>query len=432
MGAVPTHWNLVPLKAAASHNDEILDETTPANKEILYVDISGVDGVAGIRTKESMLFGAAPSRARRRVKDGDVLVSTVRTYLRAIVSIHDPEENLVVSTGFAVLRSRGALIPAYFGYLLSSHYFVDEVIARSTGVSYPAINASELVTIPVAIPPSNEQVRIAAFLNAETAKIDALIAEQLRLIELLKEKRHAAISHAVTKGLNPDAPLKPSGVEWLGDVPAHWDVQPVKSVAKLFGRIGYRGYTTADLVDEGDGAISLSPSNMTQKGMSLSNCTYISWAKYQESPEITIDVGDIVMVKTGSTLGKLAFVTEVPHPMTINPQLVIYKQVMCSSRFLFFTLSIPTIQALIEIGNTGSSIPTVTQELLGNCVIAIPPRREQIAITAHIDSELNKVAALIQESERGISLLQERRTALISAAVTGKIDVRNYASSEAA
>jgi len=230
LGEVPEHWASVPLKAVASHNDEVIDECTTPDEEILYVDISSVDGLSGINSKETMTFKEAPSRARRRVRHGDVIVSTVRTYLRAIARVREPESNLIVSTGFAVIRPRSRLVPDFAGYALSASFFIEQVIARSTGVSYPAINASDLVAIPILVPPLAEQTAIAAFLDRETSKIDELVGEQRRLIELLTEKRQAVISHAVTKGLNPNAPMKDSGAEWLGEVPAHWDLLRIANV----------------------------------------------------------------------------------------------------------------------------------------------------------------------------------------------------------
>ena len=125
LGKVPAHWKSAPLKSVSTHNDDVLDETTAPDAEIFYVDISSVDGVNGISAKETMLFSAAPSRARRRVKHGDVIVSTVRTYLKAIARIRDPEENLIVSTGFAVIRPRGELAPEFLGHLVSASYFVE-------------------------------------------------------------------------------------------------------------------------------------------------------------------------------------------------------------------------------------------------------------------------------------------------------------------
>jgi type I restriction enzyme S subunit len=291
----------------------------------------------------------------------------------------------------------------------------------------PSLNEGQIGDFRLAMPPLPEQTQIAAFLDRETAKIDALVAEQRRLMALLKEKRQAVISHAVTRGLNPRAPLKPSGIEWLGDVPEHWTVTPVKAVCELFGRIGYRGYTTQDIVGEGEGAITLSPSNMANGVVSVDKCTYISWAKYVESPEIMIQTGDIVMVKTGSTFGKVAYVSELQHPTTINPQLVLFKNIKCISRFLFFVLNAEHIRALIDVNNTGSSIPTMTQEAIGNFGFGLPPNSEQQQIVEAINAELVRLDTLTTEAQRAIDLLQERRTALISAAVTGQIDVRGAA-----
>ncbi|MBS1769271.1 MAG: restriction endonuclease subunit S [Acidobacteria bacterium] len=198
LGNIPEHWEVVPLKVITTYNDEALDEDTDLTEELLYVDISSVDAVHGICNKESLTFANAPSRARRRVKNGDVIVSTVRTYLKAIATIRNAEPNLIVSTGFAVIRPRPQLESRFLGYLLSASFFIEEVIARSTGVSYPAINASELVRIKVAILTFDEQTQIAEFLDVETAKLDALTAEAERAIELLQERRTALISSAVT------------------------------------------------------------------------------------------------------------------------------------------------------------------------------------------------------------------------------------------
>src|SRR5437870_4098214 len=202
LGEIPAQWGMKPLKYLASINDEALGEDTNPNSEMTYVDIGGVDSVNGITEKETFLFGAAPSRARRVVRDGDVIISTVRTYLRAIAAIENPEPRLIVSTGFAVVRPGKTLVSRFAKYALHAPYFVERVVAESVGVSYPAVNESLMSSFAIALPPLNEQRSIAAFLDRETAKIDALVAKKERLIELLQEKRAALIAHAVTKGLN--------------------------------------------------------------------------------------------------------------------------------------------------------------------------------------------------------------------------------------
>ena len=219
-------WQLVPLKAVVGCNDQVLAETFSPVNEITYIEISDVDEYDGISWNDPIKFGDAASRARRIVRDGDVLVSTVRTYLRAVASVSGAPSNAIASTGFAVLRPNG-INAGFLKYAVLNHQFLDQVIARSVGVSYPAINASELVAIKIALPARETQSRVARFLDRETAEIDAFIADQKELIALLTERRVATIAHAVTEGLDSSATTKDSGLEWLGRVPAEWQVTKV-------------------------------------------------------------------------------------------------------------------------------------------------------------------------------------------------------------
>lgn len=211
---------------------------------------------------------------------------------------------------------------------------------------------------------------------------------------------------------------KLSGVEWLGEVPDGWRVKRLKHVSQLYGRIGFRGYTTGDIVDELEGAISLSPSNMIDGRISLDKCTYISWDKYNESPEIKVEVGDSILVKTGSTLGKTALVEELSYPMTINPQLAIFKNIQCNRKFFSRYLRSSYIQHKVDLSNTGGTIPTMTQETIGNYAISIPPLQEQQNIADFLDRETGRIDALIEKKERLVELLKEKRTTLISRAVS--------------
>ncbi|HEY9278383.1 MAG TPA: restriction endonuclease subunit S [Methylotenera sp.] len=298
----------------------------------------------------------------------------------------------------------------------------------ATGGGQPNINQETIVSLRIPAPCLDDQTDIAAFLDRETGKLDTLIAKQEQLIELLQEKRLAIISHAVTKGLNPDVTMKDSGVKWLGMVPSSWSLIPFKYIVTLAGRIGFRGYTTEDLVEDGEGAITLSPSNLINGQVITDKCTYISWHKYNESPEIQVKYGDVIMVKTGSTYGKVAMVRN-PNmlPSTINPQLVIFKNIQSDKTFLYYLLSSTRVQAEIEVSNTGSTIPTMTQETIGNIRIALPTSSEQVNISSYLDYETAKIDILIDKAKRSIELAKEHRSALISAAVTGKIDVREAA-----
>ena len=249
LGEIPAHWDVERLKFLATLNDEALPESTDSSLEMSYVDIGSVDAVAGITETEAVVFEKAPSRARRVVRGGDVIVSTVRTYLRAIAAIEASDSNLIVSTGFAVVRPR-RLDSSFASYALRAPHFVERVVANSVGVSYPAINVSGLGCFPIPHPGVDEQQAVAAFLDRETAKIDGLVARKERLIELLQEKRTALITRAVTRGLDPNVPIKDSGVEWLGQIPAHWAVKRVNQTAEILrGKFTHRPRNDPSLYD---------------------------------------------------------------------------------------------------------------------------------------------------------------------------------------
>lgn len=421
---LPPHWDIAPLWSMVTCNDEVLSENSDLQTDIAYVEISGVSAGTGITNIVELPFSEAPSRARRKVQDGDVLISTVRTYLRAIAPVIDPPDNMIVSTGFAVLRPR-TIVSGYLGYAVQAGHFIAEVIARSVGVSYPAINSGDLIKIKIPHPSREEQAAITAFLDGETAKIDALVDEQKRLIDLLKEKRQAVISYAVTKGLNPDVPMKDTGIEWLGEVPGHWDVARLKYIAEVRGRIGFRGYTADDLVAEGEGALALGGANLSDAGrLSLDNRTYLSWEKYEESPEIKIQTGDVLIGQRG-TCGRPVVIDRDIGPATINPSLVVLKELRLHPQFVTYWLMGDFAQKSFDSYLNKTAVPMLSQQQIGNLPISFPELEEQQQICMHIDRKLEEFHDLLKSCQAGIVLLEERRAALVSAAVTGKIDVRN-------
>ena len=222
-----------------------------------YVDIGSVDSAHGIEQVEEMVFEDAPSRARRLVMDGDTIVSTVRTYLGAIAPVTEPSPDMVVSTGFAVIRPQ-MVDAGFISWALRERRIVQAIVARSTGVSYPAINAPEIGELIVTLPPLGEQRAVVTFLDRETKRIDSLSEKMRLLIERLSEYRTALITRTVTRGLTPEAArlagidpsprLKSSGVEWLGEVPEHWEVKRL-SLIGTFSKAG--GGTKEDEVENG-------------------------------------------------------------------------------------------------------------------------------------------------------------------------------------
>ena len=212
-------------------------------------------------------------------------------------------------------------------YYFKSKPGVDSLTLIGISTVQDKFNKTELRSLRVLVPPVTEQTAIATYLDTHCAKIDNLISIQQKRIALLQELKQSVITHAVTKGLNPNVEMKQSGVEWIGDVPKHWEVCKLKHYSQVFGRIGFRGYNQTDLVNEGEGAITLSPSNMQNGILNYDKCSYLSWKKYYESPEIMIYNDDVLFVKTGSTYGKISYVADLPMEATINPQIVVFKNI---------------------------------------------------------------------------------------------------------
>ena len=198
IGQIPNHWEVKKLKYLVSYNTETLSDNTDPGYRFHYIEIGDVDSIEGITINEKITFGESPSRARRVVNPKDIIVSTVRTYLRAI-GIAPVIENLVCSTGFCTLRGKPKEVNQEFlSYSVRSEWFISEVISNSYGVSYPAIKPTELVEIKIVVPPLSEQSQIAAHLDNRTQQIDALIAAETRRITLLTEYKESLVSSVVT------------------------------------------------------------------------------------------------------------------------------------------------------------------------------------------------------------------------------------------
>ena len=381
LGDVPHHWAVKRLKYSASINDESLPETTSPDFEFQYVDIGGVNAVDGIKETEQVVFEDAPSRARRKVRHGDTIVSTVRTYLRAIAPIKNPPENLIVSTGFAVVRPR-KVEPTFLAYALRESSFVESVVARSVGVSYPACSASEVGGIAIPLPDPPEQRAIAAFLDRETGRVDRLVAKKKELIERLKEKRTALISHTVTHGVPPAAaraaglpenpPLKPSGLAWLGDIPKHWEVSKMSRVCASIRdgthnppdrAAGIHRLLSVRNVREGKLALLSDDRTMTPE----------DFAELQRS--YTVEEGDIVLAIVGATTGKSAIVGKLEN-VTVQRSLAILRpnKSAISSSFLHYVIQSPVVQTEIALTVFKySAQPGIYLEDIGRLPVVRPP-----------------------------------------------------------
>jgi len=431
LGNIPADWQIKRLKYTASCNDEVLAESTDHDHIIQYVDISSVDITNGIANIEEMTFEKAPSRARRKVQDGDTIISTVRTYLKAIASITTPLPNLIVSTGFAVIRPKPEAHSQYLAYQLKSQGFVDAVVANSEGVSYPAINASRLIELPIVLPPVDKQKTIASFLDRKTTEIDALIAKKRRMIELLQEKRTAVISHAVTKGLDAKAPLKDSGVEWLDNLPHHWGMVPLKFVllakpgAIKTGPFGSQLLSSEML----SGLIKVYNQRNVIDVDFIGGDNYITEEKYSELSAFSVEPRDI-LVTTRGTIGRCAILPMDAEPGILHPCLMriqIDERKVLIDYLALLIQDGSIIREQLRLKSNATTIEVIYSDSLKQVKLPLPPISEQLQILSLVNEQTTKTDAMITKVSAAIDKLLEYRTALIAAAVTGKIDVREDA-----
>ncbi len=319
------------------------------------------------------------------------------------------------------------------GAVNSAYLFWTLIAGRSAifpfdKTAIPMLTVEQVRAAPLCLPPPSEQADIAAFLDRETAKIDALVEEQRRLVELLKEKRQAVISHAVTKGLDPTVPMKDSGVEWLGDVPAHWEVLSLRhSLLRVFNG------TTATQVDSSDDTVLVSRIETISTGQVDDQKTG-SIARRDAIENFRLKAGDLLFSNINSLkmIGNCALFDGSFELFAGMNLLHLRPNDTASPAWLYWLLRSPLTRQKVEsLAKPAINQASLSQAHLLSIQSPRPPMEEQAQISEFLASETRRIYELSSEAETAITLLQERRSALISAAVTGKIDVRGLVPSEA-
>jgi type I restriction enzyme S subunit len=293
---------------------------------------------------------------------------------------------------------------------------------HSVSAAQPGLSVEIINNLQIPLPPLPEQSAITAFLGRETAKIHALVAEQEKLIELLKEKRQSVISHAVTKGLDPNVSMKDSGVEWLGEVPEHWDVLAIKWISPVSRGASPRPIEDPKYFDDnGDYA--------WVRIADVSACSGVLYKTTQRlsvlgaSLSVKIHPGDL-FISIAGTVGKPCMSA---IQACIHDGFVYFPSLTITPNFLFRIFEAGLCYS--GLGKMGTQL-NLNTDTIGSIRVAVPPKKEVESILSFLDYEVSEIDALITESQHAITLLNERRSALISAAVTGKIDVRGLAASE--
>ena len=389
---------IVPLKHLVGINERALAEDTDPDREFRYIDIGVVGRGELVTAPEQLRFGDAPSRARRIVRLGDTIVSTVRTYLRSVWPVSGDADRLVVSTGFAVLTPH-RIDARFFSWWARSDPFIEEVVARSVGVSYPAINAVDLGELLVRVPHPVEQRAIADFLDTETARIDALITKKRRMIDLLLERRSRAVSHEIWS-----RNFDPVRLKHLCGLPTS-------------GNRDHSSFTPDD-----DGVPCLRGLNVRPGRIEMTSLLRISIEDHQRLDQTQLQPGDLVIVRSGNA-GSAAVIPPEFGDVNCVDLVVVRSSPRLNPRYLEYVVNSREAQEQVHSKSAGALLTHFNAVDAGDLTIPWVEQHEQERVVVFLNTLVGNLEAIAGLLKMQLSLLRERRQALITAAVTGDLDV---------
>ena len=418
IGEIPSQWGAIPLKYIASiakgkKSKEDFQDFSDGLVPYLSMDY--------LRNQtESPVYVKSDDDSVVLVDENDLLILWDGSKAGEIVKAKNGA--LSSTMGKIHIEDMSLNLDFLTYFLKSAEPFLQ---SNTIGMGIPHVDGEILRDLLIVKPTIQEQIKITNYLNQKTNVIDGLIAKKEKLIQLLKEKRQSVINEAVTKGLNLKVKMKDSGIISFGFIPEGWVITKLKYLSNVKGRIGFRGYTTDDLVEDANGALVLGASHITWEGeIDLSNPVFISWQKYEESPEIKLYNGDIIIVQRGSTCGKVAIISSDIGPATINPSLVVLKEIQANPYYVFVSIK-AVLQELVNLTRS-AAIPMLSQEQIGNLQIVLPPIEEQKIISDFLQETRDDFNESINKLNESITKLYEYRQSIISEAVTGKIDVSEW------
>jgi type I restriction enzyme S subunit len=425
IGEVPQDWEIVRIRRITQeHKQGYYTEQPYVEEGVKLVRITDIDDFSNI-SFENMPFVAISLKDEKefKVKENDFLFARSGTIGRFGL-IRNPERSVFASY-LIRFRFLGA-DPEFLRFVFSSYFFKEGLVSTLHGGANKNIHAENIKEQLIAIPQHELQINIAHFLDRKTAAIDTLIAKKQRLIQLLEEKRTALINQAVTKGLNPNVPMKDSGIPWIGEIPEHWEVKRVKAVIN-FITSGSRGWAEYYIDNEEDPIFLQSGNLGNQMQLRFEGVQHARPPKGSEGERAIVKQGDILVCMTGARTGNVAVVREALSEAYINQHLSIVRPInsKVDSCFLGYALKSEVSFSQFLMSQYGGTKQGLGLEDVKDTFFVYPPLPEQEKIVGFLDTRNLKTNHAIRKLELQIEKLQEYRRSLITAAVTGKLEIHN-------
>ncbi|MGX9931501.1 restriction endonuclease subunit S [Virgibacillus salarius] len=408
---IPESWSLIKLKYLCQINTgskDTQDKKDNGNYPF-FVRADNIERIDEYTHNEEAVMTAG---------DG-VGVGRVFHYYKGKFSAH---QRVYVFTSF---RNSDA---KFIYYYLKSN-LASEVLQGNAKSTVDSLRRHMLTDFFVSIPSLHEQKSIVHYLDKVISEIDSLISDKEKLIELLEEKRQAIITESVTKGLNPDVKMKDSGVDWIGEIPEHWEKNKVKYSTYVKGRIGWQGLRSDEFINEGPYLVT--GTDFVNGLVNWNSCYHISEERFNEAPAIQLKENDLLITKDG-TIGKVAIVKNKPEKAILNSGVFVTRCLnnQYLTEYMYWILSSKVFYKYIKYMETGSTIKHLYQETFVNFIYPLPNISEQKEIVDYINEKTNDIDSVILDSKKQIEKLKEYRQSLIYEAVTGKVDLRNYKGEE--
>lgn len=413
LGEIPSHWELLKSKYLWK---ETFENSTSGKEDLLSVSqYTGVTKSKADSRSESLI-------GYKIVHKDDLVINIMLAWLGGLGVSNDEG---VVSPAYCTYKLIRDYNPKFLHYLYKTPMYLAEFARHSTGVvpSRWRMYTDDFGQVVSLLPPVEEQDAIVLYLDAATSKIDKAIAMQQKMIDLLNERKQIIIQNAVTKGLDENVEMKDSGDRWIGLFPSSWTTRRLNFSSWIRARLGWKGLKASEYVD--NGYPFLSAFNIVNDKIKWENLNFINKYRYDESPEIKLSVGDILLVKDGAGIGKCARIDELPcGESTANGSLaVITANYFVDYCYLYYFMISKSFKDHTELLINGMGVPHFTQGEMKKIVIPIPSKSEQQAIVDYLDKEMQRFDSAISNCQRQITLLQERKQIIINEVVTGKVKV---------